>query len=137
MGDKVTVPGERITRAITNLWEQKLFSDVAIEAAEIRGRTIFLHIIVVEKPRLSRWKYTGITKNEGEKLDEIHDLLRGQQVNDALISTTSNAIRHYFVDKAFLKAKVTVVELNTDSMMLNSVQLNFVVNKVRRSASKK
>ena len=132
VGDKLTIPGEKITKAITNLWEQKLFSDVSIEAAEIRGRTIFLNIIVVEKPRLSRWKYTGITKNEGEKLDEIHDLLRGQQVNDALISTTSNAIRHYFVDKAFLKAKVTVVELNTDSMLPNSVQLNFVVNKGKK-----
>ena len=132
VGDKLTIPGEKITKAITNLWEQKLFSDVSIEAAEIRGRTIFLNIIVIEKPRLSRWKYTGITKNEGEKLDEIHDLLRGQQVNDALISTTSNAIRQYFVDKAFLKAKVTVVELNTDSMLPNSVQLNFVVNKGKK-----
>jgi hypothetical protein len=42
VGDKITVPGDRISRAIRNLWEQKLFSDVRIEAAEIRGRTIFL-----------------------------------------------------------------------------------------------
>ena len=43
VGDKLTIPGEKITKAITNLWEQKLFSDVSIEAAEIRGRTIFLN----------------------------------------------------------------------------------------------
>ncbi len=33
-----------------------------IEAAEIRGRTIFLHIIVVENPRLSRFKFDGVSK---------------------------------------------------------------------------
>ncbi len=132
VGDKITVPGEKITKAITNLWDQKLFSDISIEAAEIRGRTIFLNIIVVEKPRLSRWKYIGVTKNEGEKLDELHDLVRGQQVNEALLATTNNAIRHYYVDKAFLRASVTVVELNTDSMLPNSVQLTFKIDKGKK-----
>ena len=75
VGDKVDVPGERISRAIRNLWEQKLFSDVAIEAAEVRGRTIFLHIIVQEKPCLSRYKFRGITKGNLKHVDEAHLLL--------------------------------------------------------------
>ncbi|HMC98054.1 MAG TPA: hypothetical protein VKG92_10380, partial [Flavobacteriales bacterium] len=54
VGDEIEIPGERISKAIHNLWEQKLFSDVRIDAAEIRGHTIFLNIIVAEKPRLSR-----------------------------------------------------------------------------------
>ncbi|MBL7946015.1 MAG: hypothetical protein JNN32_08100, partial [Flavobacteriales bacterium] len=85
VGDKVTVPGEKISKAIENLWEQKLFSDISIEAAEIRGRTIFLHIIVTEKPRLSRFKFEGVSKSEGDKLREEIQLVRGQQVNDAVL----------------------------------------------------
>ncbi|MCB9182916.1 MAG: outer membrane protein assembly factor BamA [Flavobacteriales bacterium] len=107
VGDKLEIPGERISRAIRNLWEQRLFSDVRIEAAEIRGRTIFLNIIVEEKPLLSRWKYNGVSKNEAEKLDEITGLVRRQQVNEALLARARHAIQGHYIEKGFLKADVT------------------------------
>ncbi|MCB0767247.1 MAG: outer membrane protein assembly factor BamA, partial [Flavobacteriales bacterium] len=110
VGDKVTIPGERISRAIENLWEQKLFSDISIEAAEIRGRTIFLHIIVTEKPRLSRFKFEGVTKNEGDKLRDEIQLIRGQQVNDAVVANTRTVIRKYFVEKGFLRTTVDIIQ---------------------------
>lgn len=128
VGDKVTVPGEKITRAVQNLWDQKLFGDVAIEAAEIRGRTIFLHIIVQEKPRLSRFKFEGVSKNEGDKLREEIDLVRGQQVSEASLAHTRTTIRRYFVDKGFLKAKATIIE-RPDTLMANSVLLILDVDK--------
>lgn len=110
VGDKVTVPGEKISKAIENLWEQKLFSDISIEAAEIRGRTIFLHIIVTEKPRLSRFKFEGVSKSEGDKLREEIQLVRGQQVNDAVLANTRSMIRKFFVDKGFQKTTVTIIQ---------------------------
>lgn len=128
VGDKVTVPGERISRAIENLWEQKLFSDISIEAAEIRGRTIFLHIIVTEKPRLSRFKFEGVTKNEGDKLRDEIQLVRGQQVNDAVLANTRTMIRKYFVDKGYQKANATIIE-RPDTMMENSSLLILKVDK--------
>ncbi|MBK6943862.1 MAG: hypothetical protein IPH21_04105 [Flavobacteriales bacterium] len=112
VGDKVTVPGERITNAIRQLWDQQLFSDVRIDAAEIRGRVIFLNIIVVEKPRLSRFKFKGPNKSEADKLREEIQLVRGQQVNDALIANASNAIERYYIDKGFLKASVNIIQIN-------------------------
>lgn len=128
VGDKVPVPGERITKALNNLWDQKLFSDISFEAAEIRGRTIFLHIAVVEKPRLSRFKFEGVTKSEGDKLREEIELVRGQQVNDAVLANTRSMIRKYFVDKGFLKANTTVIE-RPDTLMENSVLLILKVDK--------
>ncbi|MEZ4738804.1 MAG: outer membrane protein assembly factor BamA [Flavobacteriales bacterium] len=128
VGDRITVPGERITRAINNLWEQKLFSDVAIEAAEIRGRTIFLHIIVVENPRLSRFKFEGVSKSEGDKLRDEIDLIRGQQVNEATLENTRATVRRFYVDKGFLKADMDVVR-SPDTLMQNSVMLILKVNK--------
>jgi len=128
VGDKVTVPGERISKAIQNLWDQKLFSDISIEAAEIRGRTIFLHIIVSEKPRLSRFKFEGVTKSEGDKLRDEIQLIRGQQVNDAVLANTRTMIRKYFVDKGFQKTTATIIE-RTDTLMENSVLLILKVDK--------
>lgn len=111
VGDKVEVPGERISRAIRNLWEQKLFSDVAIEAAEVRGRTIFLHIIVQEKPRLSRYKFRGITKSQADKLDEEVGLARGQQYNDATEQRARHLIRKHYYDKGYLYADARFTQL--------------------------
>jgi outer membrane protein insertion porin family len=128
VGDKVSVPGDRISRAIRNLWEQKLFSDVRIEAAEIRGRTIFLNIVVVEKPRLSRFKFTGVSKNEGDKLREEVRLVRGQQVNEALMANTRHKIQRFYADKGHLRASVEIVE-RPDTLMENSVLLLLNVDK--------
>lgn len=131
VGDKITIPGERISRAIHNLWEQKLFSDVRVEAAEIRGRTIFLHIVVVEKPRLSRFKFNGVSKNEADKLREEIELVKGQQVNDAVLANTRHSIQRYYSDKGFLKATaVMVLEPDTLKYALeNSVILFINVDK--------
>ena len=70
VGDKVTVPGQKITDAIKNIWEQHLFSDVRIEAAEVRGQTIFLHIVVKEVPQLSFFKFMNVSKSE--KIGRAH-----------------------------------------------------------------
>ncbi|HNA32397.1 MAG TPA: hypothetical protein PL106_04700, partial [Flavobacteriales bacterium] len=50
VGERITVPGERIGKAIQAIWDQHLFTDVRIEAARITGTTIFLNIIVQENP---------------------------------------------------------------------------------------
>jgi outer membrane protein insertion porin family len=131
VGDKIQVPGDKITRAVRNLWDQKLFSDVRIDAAEIRGRTIFLHIIVIERPRLSRYKFEGVSKSEGDKLREEVELVRGQQVNESLVATTRYRIDKYFRDKGFLRSKTTIVE-RPDTLMENSVWLLVQVEKGAR-----
>ena len=131
VGDKIELPGDRIARAVRNLWDQKLFSDVKFEAAEFRGRVVFLHIVVVEKPRLSRFKFENVSKSEADKLYDEVDLQRGQQVNDAVIARSRQTIRRYYVDKGYLNASVTVREL-TDTLdrgMENSVVLYFDVER--------
>lgn len=127
VGEKITVPGERITKAIRNLWEQKLFSDVRIEAAEVRGRTIFLHIMVQEQPRLLGTTYKGITRGESDKLREELKLTAGQQVTEALITNTRHAVRRYYADKGFLSTKVDLVPIPDTTG--NRVLLQVIVEK--------
>ncbi|MBK8499853.1 MAG: hypothetical protein IPL52_13810 [Flavobacteriales bacterium] len=131
VGDKIELPGDRIARAVRNLWAQKLFNDVRIEAAEFRGRTVFLHIVVVEKPRLSRFKFEGVSKSEGDKLFDEVDLDRGQQVNEAVTTRCRHTIRRYYVDKGYLNAKVVVREVTDtlDKALTNSVVLYFDIDR--------
>jgi len=67
VGDNVMVPGDKITKAIKNLWDQKLFANVALSATKIEGDKIFLDIHIEELPRLSRFKFTGV-KNQNKKI---------------------------------------------------------------------
>lgn len=100
---------------------QRLFSDVRIETAEVRGQTIFLHIVVQENPQLSFYKFVNVSKSESEKLRDEIGLIRGQQVTDAALSDARESIRRYYLDKGYLKAKVTSRQEKSDSLMANSV----------------
>ncbi|MBX2979725.1 MAG: BamA/TamA family outer membrane protein [Flavobacteriales bacterium] len=128
VGEKIQVPGERITKAMRNLWDQKLFSDVRIEAAEIRGRTIFLNIIVQEQPKLLFTKYEGLSRSETDKIRDEIKLVAGQQVTEALLTNTRLAIRRYFSEKGFMRTTVNIVE-NADTARANAVWLLVKVNK--------
>ena len=44
VGEKIKIPGDEITRAITKLWEQGLFSDVNISIDKLVSNTVFLKI---------------------------------------------------------------------------------------------
>ena len=129
VGDKLTVPGERIGKAIRAIWEQKLFTDVRIEDAEVRGALIFLNIIVVENPQLASYGFGGtVSRSEGDKLRDVINLQRGQQVNDAVKANAEQAVRHYFREKGYLKANARI-EQNSDSSLQNSVRLQILVDK--------
>ncbi len=128
VGDKIVIPGERISRAIKAIWDQRLFTDVRVEVAEFRGTTVFLNIIVQENPALASFGFGGtVSKSDGEKLREDMGLVRGQQVNEAGIANAQAAIRRYYVDKGFLKANSAVQE--TPDTSGNSVRLIFRVDK--------
>lgn len=110
VGERITVPGERIGKAIQAIWDQHLFTDVRIEAARITGTTIFLNIIVQENPTVRGKTFAGtVTRNEGDKLFEELGPLEGFQANEIMYSHIRGTIKRYFVDKGHLKADARVV----------------------------
>lgn len=129
VGDKITIPGERIGKAIRAIWDQRLFTDVRIEEAEIRGTTIFLNIIVMENPQLASYGFAGtVTRSEGDKLREVINMQRGQQVNEAVKANAAQAVRHYFREKGYLKADARIVQ-TSDTSLENSVRLQVLAEK--------
>jgi outer membrane protein insertion porin family len=63
VGEKIKIPGERISKAIENLWDQGLFADVQIYATKKQGNIIFLEIYLEERPRLSKFSFLGVREN--------------------------------------------------------------------------
>ena len=54
VGEKITVPGDDITKVIKKFWDQGLFSDVKITATKIERGKIWFDIYLQERPRMSK-----------------------------------------------------------------------------------
>lgn len=128
VGDKIKVPGEKITKAIESLWKQGLFEDIKISASKIQGSLIFLDIYLKERPRLSKFSFSGVKKSEADKLREELKLTRGDVVTDNVMITTKNIVQKFFVNKGYLFAKVDVSK-KKDTTASNSVDLGIDVKK--------
>ena len=131
VGDKVTVPGEDLGKALHKLWDQGLLGDADVAVTKIEGTYIFLDFVLKERPRLSKFAFKGIKKGQADDLRKKIKLIRGKVVTDALLSNTRTVIRKYFLEKGFMNARVNVVP-RPDSVLPNSVVLTFNVDKGQR-----
>ncbi|UBM62069.1 BamA/TamA family outer membrane protein [Candidatus Sulfidibacterium hydrothermale] len=109
-GQRIKIPGDDITTAIHNLWNQGLFDDVRIYATKIKGDSIFLNIYLREKPKLNKYSFTGIKKSEQDDIKDKINLTHGDVVSNHLIMRTENIIKNFYRDKGFLNAEVTIIQ---------------------------
>ena len=54
VGERVKVPGEKITNAIRKLWDQGLFDNISITATKFEAGKVYLKIYLQERPRLEQ-----------------------------------------------------------------------------------
>ncbi|HEY4649849.1 MAG TPA: POTRA domain-containing protein, partial [Pontibacter sp.] len=128
VGDNITVPGEDISQAIQKLWAQGIIGDVDVSISRIEGDQIYLDFHLRERPRLSRFTFSGIGKSQQENLREKVSLQRGRTVNDATLNSTRAIIKKYFAEKSYLNAKVNITQ-RPDSLLPNSVVLDIKIDK--------
>jgi hemolysin activation/secretion protein len=58
---------------------------------------------------LASYGFAGtVTRNEGDKLRDVMEMQRGQQVNDAVLANARQAVSHYFREKGYLKADARI-----------------------------
>jgi len=130
VGDKVTVPGTEIPRAMKSLWRLRLFTDIQIYKEKTIGDIIFLEIAVSERPQLSRHSFRGVKKTYHEDLNEIVNkyLLKGAIVTESLKNNAEVGIQDFFKEKGFLDVKVNAREI-PDKAGFNKVKLEFKINR--------
>ena len=128
VGDAISIPGEEIGKSIRKLWAQGILGDVSVTIARTEGNKIFLDYNLKERPRLSKFTFTGIRKSQTEDLTKKITLIRGKVVTDALLNNTRTQVRKFFVNKGYLDAKVNIMQV-ADSSLSNSVALRIDVDK--------
>jgi len=132
-GDKIQVPGLAISKAVKGLLRLRLFDDVQVIQDRVEGEVVFLKIVLVERPTLSRYSFKGVKKS---KHDDLNDILKtvlnkGGIVTDAQKNLAKVKLEEYFEEKGKLDAAVTVEEL-TDDIKPNTVRLIFNVDQKKR-----
>ena len=108
IGERFKIPGDKIATAIENLWKQGLLSDIKVTATKINGDRIFLNFELSERPRLSKFAFSGISKNEADKLRDKLQLVKGKVITENLIQVTKNQVKDYYVEKGFLFVETTI-----------------------------
>lgn len=133
VGDKIKIPGDKITKTIERLSKMGLYEDnINITATKIEGKIIFLDVYLEEVPRLMGFVYKGVRKSDIDEFDDKINLSQGKVVNENLKSVVKNIIRNYYVDKGFYYASVDITE-ERDSLNANLVTLTIRVNKGKKT----
>lgn len=127
VGDKIKIPGDAISGAIRKLWKHGLVGDASITVEKIEGQNVWLIIILSERPRLTNFYFTGISKGQESSLKEDLTLIRGKIVNDAMLRNTELAVKKFFVKKGFLNTIVKIIQ-ERDTLNRDGIRLQIDVN---------
>lgn len=130
-GDKIFIPGEKISKAIKNLWEEGLFSEIEILAEKEVLGVMYLTIKVKPRPKLSRFRFTGVTKREADKVREEIALFSGKTITENLVFATQNRIKGYFREKGHYAVKVDI-NREIDTVMNHSEVFTIHIDKGKK-----
>ncbi len=128
VGDKIKVPGDKLSQSVRKLWEQGLFEDIKISGTKIVDNQIFLDFNLTERPRLSKFQFNGIKKSDADDIRQKIRLVKGDYVTDNLIIKTKNIIKKFYNDKGFLNTDIDI-QLKKDSATANEVTMYINIDK--------
>lgn len=131
VGDRITVPGDDITRVMDKFWSQGLFADVKITATKIESGKISIEIYLQERPRLTRLEINGLKKTETQDLTEKLSLRNGSQVTTDILNNTERIIKDHFIEKGFYNTEVEIIQ-KKDTTAGNGAYIQININKNNR-----
>ena len=137
-GMEVTVPSEEMSNVINRLWLQRYFEDVSVSIDSITPSrdTAFFKISIIERPRVSRWVYSGVKSGEQKELEERLNLRRGGEYSDYVAKTASDIIKRYYKEKGFYNVKVDV-NTKRDTLIKSAIRVQFAVDRGEKVKIKK
>ena len=129
-GMEVTVPGDDLSNVVRRLFLQRFFDDVAIEIDSLSASrdSAWFKIRIKERPRVSRWSFSGVKSGERKDIEERLNLRRGGEFSEYVEKTSADIIKRYFAEKGFLLCDVKA-EVQRDSMVRNAIRVNFAIDK--------
>ncbi|WP_082830745.1 outer membrane protein assembly factor BamA [Cochleicola gelatinilyticus] len=107
-GDRIYVPGEKLSAVTKKLWEQNLFSDIAFYVTNIEGENIDLELYIVELPKMNEVSIEGVKKGRIKEIIKDNDLKSGVKITKNLLTTTKNNIVNNLQEKGYYNADVII-----------------------------
>ena len=129
-GMEVTVPGEELSSIVNRLWQQRYFEDVTIAVDSIVPTldTAYFKICILERPRVSRWTFSGVKSGEQKELQDRLNLRRGGEFSEYVSKTATDIIKRYYKEKGFYNVAVDV-KTKRDTMVRSAIRVNFNVDR--------
>ncbi|MFW5659680.1 MAG: POTRA domain-containing protein, partial [Bacteroidota bacterium] len=131
IGQQIAIPGDALSEALRALWDQELFSDIELIADKVQDNKLFLKIKVIERPRISKYTFRGIKKNQSEDLREEIRFIRGQRFTETKERTATRIIRNYFNEKGYLNVETNVIT-QADTNEKNAVVVVMDIDKGKK-----
>ncbi|MDB5197223.1 MAG: hypothetical protein JWP88_1594 [Flaviaesturariibacter sp.] len=129
VGDKIQIPGsDAFSKAINNLWKQRLFSNIQIYITSIEGDAINLELAVQERARLGNFKFIGIKKSDAEELQGKIGLSKSTIITENTRRNAVEQIQKFYAGKGYKNVQVRLEESKSPGLV-NSNDLVIYVDK--------
>src|SRR5690625_4611819 len=108
-GDKIYIPGDKISNVIKKLWDLDLFSDINFYVTNIADGQVYLELEIIEVPELDEVIVKGLKNDrQNKKLIKDTKLKSGKKVTENLIANTQRQIQNKYRDDGFLNARAKI-----------------------------
>jgi len=130
VGMELEVPSDEVSNIVKRLWAQRYFEDVSIliDHLSADGDSAFFVIKVLERPRVSRWTFSGVKTSDKKELKDRLNLKPGGAFSEYVETTSADIIKRYYAEKGFLNTKVTA-EVQKDTIIKRAIKVNFNIDK--------
>lgn len=108
VGDRIYIPGEKLSEITKKLWDQGLFSDIAFFITNIVGDKVDLELNIVELPKIKDVTIVGIKKGKHKDIIKDNNLKPGVKITKNLITTTKNYIKKKYREDGFFNTEVEI-----------------------------
>ena len=134
IGDRIYIPGEKLSEITKKLWDQSLFSDIAFYVTNIVDDKVDLELYIVELPKIKDVTIICIKKGKQKEIIKDNNLKPGVKITKNLITTTKNYIKKKYREDGFLNTQVDIVTVPyADSLGIEySKHFKLIIDKKER-----
>ncbi len=137
-GMDVTVPSDFFSMLIDKMWHRRYFEDVSVSIDSLSATrdTAYFKISVTERPRVSRWTFSGIKSGDQKDLKERLNLKPGGVFSDYVAKTSTDIIKRFYDEKGYNNATVDI-QTRRDSLVKGAIRVNFAISRNEKVRIKK
>lgn len=128
-GEKLYLPGDRLSQVIQKLWDLGLFSDVNFYLIDVSEDNVaHLELEINEVPKLNDIKVRGIKKKKQEELIKDLKLEKGTKLTENFIANTKNQIKNKYRKKGFLNVEPIIITKAEKDSLNEVIGENMTIN---------